>query len=223
MNRSLFTAALVFSLPAFAHESTILDQLKSASWRGAGVSRGIAVKFHLDNVDPDEIGALNRWYPLEGEEGQYSAVRFTPQKGMGVQEVSFTAPNSTTAGVTCSVAEDRIVNLYVTDQTTPSNTATPDVSVIVPGQPGASDPLVVFDVLLPQALWVPAGHSVFVAIEHPGTWPSVGCLSITGAAADDKEREFWSFATDVPFDWTGWEDLGFTDKPLVSIAGYLVL
>lgn len=222
MSRKLITAALLFSTVAAAHQSTILEQIRYSMYQLAGISRGIPVKAHMDNVAPEDAVLLNRVYPLSGEEGQFTGVRFTPSGTFGVQSVDFTAPNSSAFGVTCTVSDDRVVNLYVITGDAPDNNALPDVSVVVPGQPGNPDAAVLFSVLLDKPLWIQSGESVFVAIEHPGAYPSVGCLTTAAVGPDDKEEEFWSFATSAPNDWTGYEDIGIYEKPLVSVSGIRV-
>lgn len=224
MRRLLLPLALLVSTAALARQSTLLDELRSMSFRYANIRMGIPVKAHLDNVAPEDIGLINRFYPYPGEEGQFTAVRFTPKNGMGIQEISFLAPNSTAFGVHCTVSDDRVMNLYISSSKEPPANATPDLSLVVPGQPGAAEGVVTFDVLLDQALWVPAGSSLFVAIEHPGLSPDVACLTVSSAGPDAEETEFWSFATEAPFSWTGYEDpsINSTMKPLVSVSGYVV-
>lgn len=223
MTRNIVAATLFLSTVALARETTILDQLRYSMYRLAAIPRGIPMNSHLDNVDLEEASVFNRIHPYAGEEGQFTGVRFTPKLSMGVQEVTFTAPNNTKFGVNCTVSDDRIVNLYVIDGATPDNNALPDVSVVVPGQPGVVDDQVLFTVVLDEALKVPKGESVFVAIEHPGAYPNVGCLTTAALGPDLDEKEFWSYATDVPMDWTGYEDIGIYESPLVSVSGYVVL
>ena len=222
MSRKFIAAALFLSTVAAAHESTILEQLRYSMYRYQGISRGFPVKVQIDNVKPEDALVLNRVYPFPGEEGQFTGVRFTPKKTFGVSEVDFTAPNGAKFGVNCTVDEDRIVNLYVITDSTPDNNALPDVSVVVPGQVGVADGNVLFTVTLSQPLWIQPGESVFVAIEHPGVSPDVGCLTTAAVGPDDKEQEFWSYATSAPNNWTGFEDLGIYEKPLVSVSGTMV-
>lgn len=224
MKRILTIGALLASSAAYAYQSTWLDELRYSMYRLAGINAQVALKSTMNNVDPDEVGTLTRWSPEAGEEGQFSAVRFTPALDFSVREITYLAPNSTLFGIHCTVSDDRIVNLYVTSELTPPNNATPDVSVIVPGQPGAVEPQLLFEILLADPLLVPKGESLFVAIEHTGVYPDVGCLTVSTGAPERVESEFWSYATDVPFDWTGWEALGgYTYKPLVSVSGYVEL
>lgn len=222
MTRKIVAATLFLSTVALARETTVLDQLRYSMYRLAAIPRGIPMKSHLDNVDLEEASVFNRIHPYAGEEGQFTGVRFTPQRDMAVQEIDFTAPNNTKFGVNCTVSDDRIVNLYIIDGATPDNNALPDVSVMVPGQPGVVDDQVIFTAILEKALWVKKGESIFVAIEHPGTYPNVGCLTTAALGPDLEEKEFWSYATDVPMDWTGYEDIGIYESPLVSVSGYVV-
>lgn len=223
MRKNLIIAALFASSAAGAYQSTILDEMRYSMYRLAGGSQ-IAIPQRMDNIKAEDIGLLDRWHPDPGEEGQFSAVRFTPALDFSVREITFSAPNSTKSGIHCTVSDDRIVNLYVSSELVPPNNAQPDLSLIIPGQPGAVDPVVLFEILLDEPLLVQKGESLFVAIEHPGAWPDIGCLTISTADTERVESEFWSYATDVPFDWTGWEELGgYTYKPLVSVSGYIEL
>lgn len=224
MQRSFATLALLLSTAAFGRANTPLDELRRGMYR-VEFNRGIPINAQMHNVDPDDIGITNRVSPFEGEEGHFTAVRFTPSRGFGVQKVSYVAPVSDLFGVNCTVSDDRLVELYVTTELTPPKDELPVASVLVPGIANAPSGDATFDVLLPDTIWVSEGETLFVAIEMPGQYPDVGCLRTAKAGADAIEDEYWSFATEAPFDWVGFDDLSGLDiwKPLVSISGYIVI
>lgn len=222
MHRSFTTLALLLSTAAFGRANTPLDELRRGAYR-AEFSHGIAINAQLHNVDPDEIGITNRVSPFEGEEGHFTAVRFTPSRGFGVQKVSYVAPVSDQFGVNCTVSDDRLVELYVTTDLVPPKDELPVVSVLVPGIANAPGGDATFDVFLSDTVWVSEGETLFVAIEMPGAYPDVGCLRTAKASADAIEDEYWSFATEAPYSWVGFDDISGLAiwKPLVSISGYI--
>lgn len=52
------------------------------------------------------------------------------------------------------------------------------------------------------------GDHLFVAVELPGTYPDVACLSMCTDGLDYPDRNWWSNTTAAPYSWAQLADFG---------------
>ncbi|MFN7143625.1 MAG: hypothetical protein ACK4YP_07620 [Myxococcota bacterium] len=180
----------------------------------------------IHNAGNGDMGMLNMLFPLPGEEGHWTAIRFEAQEhDLGVSSIEATfvrQPPYPGSDVNCVVDIPHDVVVFTGTGATPP--ADPDVlyrATLAPiyGHPGGRART---RITLPEAIFVPQGSSFYVAFELPGTYPDVACLMLAQDQEDapvSRETEFWSFATTAPFAWYGFDPIGIPDKPVVSISG----
>ncbi|APR88272.1 hypothetical protein A7982_13621 [Minicystis rosea] len=162
------------------------------------------------NNDPECINPTYA-YPLPGNEGQLYAVRLTPPS----YPYKVTDVHYELAGIgDCDSSAPHRVEFSVGSGVAPSNTPNLVAKLDIPtGDAAASFRVVKKN--LPSPIILQAGEQLFVAVSL--TW-GTSCIAACHDA-EEADRDYWSNATQAPYDWATLMSYGTDTHARIGVNG----
>jgi hypothetical protein len=150
-------------------------------------------------------------YPLPGNEGHLYAVRLTPPSyPYRVTEVHYELDGSDS----CDPSAPHRVELSVGSGVEPSNTPNLVATLQIPAGDSAASFRVVKE-QLPTPIVLQAGEQLFVAVSLP--WETSCIAGCHGA--QEADRDYWSNATQPPYDWVTLMSYGTDMHARIGVDG----
>lgn len=152
-------------------------------------------------------------YPLEGEAGHLYAVRLVPD----AYPFTVTGLHYELIGQSyCDITADHHVEVFVSASNNAAPPNEPDLlaSIPVAGVPDGDHRVV--ELTLDEEIVLQDGASLFVAVELPLVEQS--CIAACQQAPVD-DRDYWSNAAVMPYDWATLGSFGFHDHARIGAVG----
>ncbi len=170
--------------------------------------------------NPDGCPCEGLLMPSAGEEGQLAGIKLIPgQWPYRVDSVAYTLSGvaDKKTGILCQSGLAHRIEVFKASSATPP--AEPEqVTVIDVAEEAASERRVVVGAL-EKSLVLEEGEYLFVGVELPGAHPEVSCLVLCQEVVEYPDRNYWSNATEAPYDWTQLSTWGIPGNIALEASG----
>ncbi len=200
-----FTGAFLFVAMTgclFGDEEPADDDSAADEWPDFGDDddtgpHGSATLTHVTDtcMDPGYL------YPSANNVGHFAAVKLEPEGWpFRVKSIRYLLEGGTAGEVQCRPDLAHRVQIYAASSSSPPADGEVAYQFDIPASSGNLSDRTVYEHVYPE-LELSNGQDLYIAVELVGEYPEVMCLSLCYDAPVESGNNWWSHATEPPFDW----------------------